>query len=294
MLQIRTPRAINVWAKTLYSLLEFIRLHYSVIGIIFCLIGFYLSDRQMIAVEFDTVWKACIIVFSVVSMSYAINDYFDFDTDALIKSYRPLASGSVAPTTARLYIALTGFIALGLAFSINLPVFVFTLMAIILSFLYSAKLKAVPLIGNATIAYLNASSLLFPAAILGYVTTACVVASVTIFLYSFIYEILSHLEDIEIDSSIGQSTTATVFGISNTLRIVMVVSIVYGLTIMSPYVFGIAVPLYIVSMPFALLPVAIVVWAASKPPEHIRVVFCRSVMRICLAIALPLLPTLFL
>jgi 4-hydroxybenzoate polyprenyltransferase len=84
--------------------------------------------------------------------SFAINDYYDVETDRMNRKKRPLVEGTLTPKGAR-NIAATCFVA-GVAASalINAYAFVIALIFASLAFLYSYKLKTMLLVGNAYIA----------------------------------------------------------------------------------------------------------------------------------------------
>ncbi len=93
--------------------------------------------------------------------AFAINDYFDIAVDRANKKLRPLVSGDITPGGA---LRITGAcMAIGIASSllINQYCAVIAIIFAALSILYSYRLKDLPLIGNAYVAFSMAIPFIF-------------------------------------------------------------------------------------------------------------------------------------
>ena len=96
---------------------------------------------------------ALLVPFLIEMASFALNDYFDVETDRENRRLdRPLASGEITPQTA--FILSLILYAAGLALSLMLPLPAIGIAAVfaLLSVAYNYRLKELPLVGNAYIA----------------------------------------------------------------------------------------------------------------------------------------------
>jgi geranylgeranylglycerol-phosphate geranylgeranyltransferase len=150
-----------------------------------------------------TILALSIITPIFVSMgSFAINDYFDVDSDKANKRFdRPIVNGAISKRAA-LYITVACF-AIGVVASIfiNIYAFVIAIMFGLLAILYSYKLKDALLIGNVYIAF----SMVIPFIYGSYVVfvtpgLSIILVSVVIFLAGLAREIHGMVRDYKGDS----------------------------------------------------------------------------------------------
>ena len=108
-----------------------------------------------------------LVVFLITGAGNAVNDYYDREIDSVNRPSRPIPSGRILPRTAFRYsLALfaVGCIMAGLVSQICLAVAVFNSA---LLFFYARNLKATPLAGNISVAFLTGSTFLFGGAAAG-------------------------------------------------------------------------------------------------------------------------------
>lgn len=164
------------------------------------LVGIALSDPARLSDPFFILIAILPAVFVEIS-AFSINDYFDVETDRREgRLDRPLVSGEIPPNDA-LYLSIVTFI-LGsaIAFFINLPCFAITLILGLLAFLYSYKLKDLPLIGNTYIATAMAAPFVFGnLAVFPQPLTAPTVLALIAFITGLAREICGTLRDVEGD-----------------------------------------------------------------------------------------------
>ncbi|PHS56216.1 MAG: prenyltransferase [Sulfurimonas sp.] len=89
------------------------------------------------------------VLFSILASSiYIFNDLMDIDEDRAhpTKKNRPLASGSISKTKAKLFIFTLSFISLSLSLFISIKLFIVLLIYFILNILYSLKLKHISIL----------------------------------------------------------------------------------------------------------------------------------------------------
>ncbi|MFA4982865.1 MAG: UbiA family prenyltransferase [Candidatus Micrarchaeia archaeon] len=127
------------------------------------LIGILISQNaEGAAISLSSIALALAVPFFIEMGSFALNDYFDVETDKANKRKdRPIASGEITKETA---LALSGAAyVLGIACAVPLPTsaLYITLLFAALSLFYNWKLKLLPLVGNLYIAASMAIPFLF-------------------------------------------------------------------------------------------------------------------------------------
>jgi len=161
--------------------------------------------------------RATALIFLTVFMSTgagnAINDYYDREIDAINRPKRPIPSGCISAKKA-LHYSLASFaggcLFAGLMNQICLAVAAFNSA---LLFLYARNLKATPLAGNISVAFLTGSTFLFGGAAAG---AAGLFANQVPFLLSFLVsmsrEIAKDIEDMAGDRAGGARTLPILAG----------------------------------------------------------------------------------
>lgn len=149
---------------------------------------------------------------SIAAGTYVINDYFDRDIDSVNKPWRPIPSGLVSARMA--YAVALGLLCTGVAISmtISIPSLVIAIVAAILSYLYSWKLKKMFIVGNIVVSLSAALSIIYG----GAATSNPIPASIPA-LYAFLInlgrEFVKGIEDVEGDKMYGVNTLATRYGV---------------------------------------------------------------------------------
>ncbi|MGV8175199.1 MAG: geranylgeranylglycerol-phosphate geranylgeranyltransferase [Methanothrix sp.] len=161
-------------------------------------------------------WATVLIfltVFLVTGAGNAVNDYYDREIDAINRPGRPIPSGRIAPEAALRYslaLFLAGCLLAGLVNPVCLGLAAFNSA---LLFLYARNLKAMPLSGNITVAFLTGSTFLFGGAAAG---MQGLLANEIPFLLSFLVsmsrEIAKDIEDMAGDLAGGARTLPILAG----------------------------------------------------------------------------------
>ena len=177
-----------------------------------------------------------VVVVLITAAGNVINDYFDADIDRINRPERPIPSGSVTPIAAR-YFAIILFLVgtLGALFTPLLCLSLAVINSLILV-LYAAKLKSMPVVGNAAVAYLAASIFLFGGAFAGWdgLVRMIPLAAIT-FLATMVREILKDAEDVEGDAAGGANTLPIRIGIPSTTRIALGFALAAAFASVVPY-----------------------------------------------------------
>jgi geranylgeranylglycerol-phosphate geranylgeranyltransferase len=177
-----------------------------------------------------------VIVTLITAAGNVINDYFDVEIDRINRPERPIPSGKITPLAA-LWFAVTLFLAgiLAALFTPLLCLFIVVINTLVL-FLYAAKLKCLPVVGNAAVAYLAASIFLFGGAFAGgdALVQMIPLAAIT-FLATMVREILKDAEDVEGDAAGGADTLPIRIGIGPTIWIALGFALLAAIASVVPY-----------------------------------------------------------
>ena len=144
--------------------------------------------------------------------SFSINDLFDVDTDTANKRYdRPLVTGD-AKLGEAFFISIAGFlVGVMAALLISVPAFVVALLFGAFAFLYSYKLKDMPLAGNIYIATTMAIPFIFGnLAVLKPLSSSIMLLALIAFMAGLGREILGTVRDMEGDVAARKSRTLPV------------------------------------------------------------------------------------
>ncbi|MDX1413380.1 MAG: geranylgeranylglycerol-phosphate geranylgeranyltransferase [Candidatus Promineifilaceae bacterium] len=179
----------------------------------------------------------------VSSSANAWNDYLDVEIDKINQPARPLPSGQVSLRAAKWFSIFLAILSLIVAVFINWPSFIIVLLANLLLFVYSLKLKSTVLLGNICIAFISAMS-----AVAGGVAAGNPRPTLWLFWIIFVAilgrEVLKTLADYDGDLSESVRTISTVWG-KRTARIVFYLLVAATLIIMLiPYILQVYQPIY--------------------------------------------------
>jgi geranylgeranylglycerol-phosphate geranylgeranyltransferase len=254
------------------------RPRHCIVGTVFVIFGLYLTGSlsELLSTRF---LEALPIVPLIIAYSFIINDYKDFDLDKISKPKRPLPAYMVPPTQALLFAVIVVATALILAWSIGVAVGTLATVNVLLSTLYSYRLKRTLLLGNIAIATLNSTLILYPGIIVGALTTPLLLVAFFVFNYCLAFEVLYAVDDSEGDELGGVHTTAVRIGMKTSLQIVrLLIILAIGGTLI-PWLMGIAAPYYLVpTFFFTILPALWIVFQLSRHPDRPAITLTRKVM----------------
>lgn len=263
----------------LASAIHLARPKLSIQGALYTLLGAYLASDG--AHPFTPrVVGAAVVVGLIIAASFVINDYHDRSVDGLSKPERPIPSGRVSLPVARLMAFSLAALALAL---VSLLGPVLALMAVgnlALSILYSYVLKGTVLIGNAVIAALDASILLFGSLAVGRVPLSIWALCALAFLHVFAQEVLSALADKDGDAAMGLATAATRLGAPASL-------LVFRLAVLSFAALAVAAPMLgllptrflLVALPCSIVPTLVVMLTVQGAEDAVSLARALRVLR---------------
>lgn len=204
--------------------------------------------------EWSKIVLAALVTMIVSASANAWNDYLDLEIDRINQPQRPLPSGQVQPRTAYIFSLTLAILSLVMASFINLPSFLIVLAANALLYIYSLRLKSTVLLGNATVAFISATSVMFGGVAAGNVMPTLWLAAI-IMVAIMGREVLKTLADYEGDLAQRVRTVATVWG-RRWARVVFYVLVgMSAIMMMTPYLFRVYRPVYAYVVALGVYPV---------------------------------------
>lgn len=181
-----------------------------------------------------------LMIFTYLGFSFAINDSFDVQEDLLNNSRRnPIATKEIEQKNAILFSLSLGLAGLLLSMWFGLMIFIYMLTLTVLSYFYSApplRLKSrYPFDILSHGFFFGALILLLPVFVFGPITNVVVILTVSIFFLSVLIELWNHISDYESDMKAKLKTTVCVLGLEKSVRIAMVLSLIFPVTLLPLY-----------------------------------------------------------
>jgi 4-hydroxybenzoate polyprenyltransferase len=245
----------------------------------FC--AYYLDQYASINSVFDggLIWLIIGTV-SCASFGYWINDYYDQERDLRNKN-RPSHIAKLSIINVYFHLILFIFIAFISGFLLGTWFLVLFLFSILLLFLYSWRLKDLPIIGNLIISLLSFYSI-YSIIMLSSAVDGFLILHFSVFsgLVTLCREIIKDIEDISGDGECGSRTLPIVFGIktaNNTIYLILLFLIsllIFSYYYQSQYFQGShKYVFYTYCLVFVVLPLykaAIDIRSASKKSDYTR------------------------
>jgi geranylgeranylglycerol-phosphate geranylgeranyltransferase len=235
-------------------------------AMVYVLLGAYLGS-SVGDLGSQRVWVAALVVGLVVSCGYVVNDYCDVVVDRLSRPERAIPAGHISRREAGLLAVGLSGAALTLALALGPGLAAFALATLGLSAAYSYTLKSTVLLGNLSIAVLDASIIMYGSLATGHLPHAVLVAAVLILLYITAQEILYTIEDHDGDRQAGLRTIATAWGTTASLRAFQGILLTFGVAALLPPLVHLAPVRYLYGiLPCSLLPTAGIAFLVSRDP----------------------------
>ena len=144
--------------------------------------------------------------------AFALNDYFDIDTDRLNKKKdRPLVEGRISPGFALFFSVASIILSTVFAFFINFNAFAIVVIFNAMAVIYNWRMKDLPLVGNVYIALTMAIPFIFGNYVVSdELTILAVVLAALGFVAGLAREIIKSVQDMEGDMAARDSRTLPV------------------------------------------------------------------------------------
>lgn len=212
--------------RSVVAVLRLVRIENCTVGVATTMIG-YASARPAQARQLNDL-MIVVIVGLAVAFGNAMNDLVDETGDRIAKSGRPIVSGMISRRQAREIVVALPLIVIVVGALTARRLLPFIAGALLLSWLYSVRLKGVPFLGNLSVGVLAGSTFLFGAMARGSPTTATLVGCILITLAFVCFELAKTIEDAGADAAVGLTTAAHVLSPVAQRRAILAISAAYG------------------------------------------------------------------
>ena len=178
-----------------------------------------------------------VVVFFTIGAN-VLNDYFDYDTDKINRPDRSIVNGDITREHA-LYLSLISFI-IGIYFALRLSSdsqIISLGISLPLLFLYNAKIKNYPLIGNIIVSIIIGLSFIYAGVVFENVKPL-IVPSLLAFGLTLIREVVKDIADFKGDEAIGARTLPIVFGKQKAIYFCTILSILLSMAAFTLFLNG--------------------------------------------------------
>jgi 4-hydroxybenzoate polyprenyltransferase len=165
----------------------------------------------------------------IAAAGYIINDYYDIKIDYVNKPDKVVVGKLIKRRIVLASHIILNVIGIGIGFYLSLRVGALNFLAGFLLWIYSNKLKRMPLIGNLTIAFLTALSIAIIAVYYQKNESLLMAYAVFAFSINLVREIIKDMEDIRGDMRFGSKTLPIVWGLRKTKYFLFVLILIFVL-----------------------------------------------------------------
>jgi geranylgeranylglycerol-phosphate geranylgeranyltransferase len=288
----RPASRIETLMSRVIGAVQLVRVETCVQAALFTLFGAYLGSDQPGFIHPGTLTAALCVALTTAA-SFAINDWWDHATDALGHAGRAIPSGRVTRGAALAIAAAAAAAALAASASLEPSLRFLVAFNLLVSGVYSIRLKSTVLAGNLAIAYLNASMLLFGGLAVGNLGPRLWPAILLTFLFTLPQEVLYDLRDKSADSATGMRTTAVGLGSGRTRLLTLGLLALFGAAAVGVTAVSRLPVLYFVTVIVCLGPMLVRVGSLLRPPL-VRARMESAVRTVLAARFLSLIPLLFI
>jgi len=181
----------------------------------------YLFDFKLFLLSASTLMIA--------AAGYIINDYYDIKIDYVNKPDKVVVGKLIKRRIVLASHIILNVVGIGIGFYLSLKVGALNFLAGFLLWIYSNKLKRMPLIGNLTIAFLTALSITIIAVYYQKNESLLMAYAVFAFSINLVREIIKDMEDIRGDMRFGSKTLPIVWGLRKTKYFLFVLILIFVL-----------------------------------------------------------------
>jgi geranylgeranylglycerol-phosphate geranylgeranyltransferase len=188
------------------------------------------TDTQWVAIVAASISGALIAAAGMV-----INDVLDVEIDKINKPDRPLASGAVPMSRAKLLYMVLNAIGLAFDFFLSPSAQAIAMFAVLFLYFYSAVLKRTVLLGNLAVGGMTGLAFIYGGAAVGGIDRA-ILPALFAFLLNTGREIVKDMEDVEGDRRNGAVTLPIKYGMTTSAAVATV--FIAGLAVAAIYPFA--------------------------------------------------------
>ena len=209
----------------------------------------------------------------------AINDYFDVAIDAVNRPNRPLPRGALTRQDALRVWWAVSLVGISLNVFLNSGALAIASLAVLLLYLYSARLKRTVLWGNLTVALMTGMAFIYGGVVAGSVERA-VVPSVFAFLVNLARELIKDAEDVEGDRLHAAGTLAVKKGTKTALAAGAAVLILLIATTVLVYLLGQYNSTYFVVVLFVDAALTAVIFMILSSDQRVHLARASTILKL--------------
>src|ERR1035437_1279650 len=199
---------------------------------------------------------AAITASLTMSAGNIINDIYDLNGDKINHPGRPLPSGIISLKAALIFYFILLAVSLLLSLYISNLNFAVNLIAVLLLYLYSYKLKRIALGGNLTVSLLTGLTFIYGGIAVNNIYNS-IIPALFAFLINLIREIVKDMEDTEGDMREGIVSFPSKYGAKTAKNTIITLSMLLILFTLFPYINGNYGNYYMAVILFLVIPVLI-------------------------------------
>ena len=182
---------------------------------------------------------AIAVTFMISGAGMVVNDYFDYNIDRINRPKRPLPSGKITRSNAKLYAGVLYLVSNLLAiFLLNTYLAALTFFNTLITYFYAEHLKKRPS-GHIAVGWLAASTFLYGGLILGVVEPIILVLVVVAFFSNLSREIVKAIEDMRGDRQYGIRSMPITIGTTAARHIASILIIIAIIMSFVPHIMGV-------------------------------------------------------
>jgi geranylgeranylglycerol-phosphate geranylgeranyltransferase len=216
--------------------IELLRLNVCILAILALLVGGLVVGIPS-PVPFSFI-AAGAVVFLICGGGNVINDYYDYETDKINKTNRPLPSGRISRSSVKVYAGLLLLFGNLIAIGFFPPIAsVYTIFNTVIVWAYSWKLKRTAF-GHIVDSYLAGSAFILAGLLFNNLNISILILAVIAFLGNFTREVVKGIEDLKGDSSSGMNTLEVLFGKKKSKLVVITTTLITVAISFIPYLYG--------------------------------------------------------
>ena len=163
----------------------------------------------------------------IAAAGYANNDYYDVKIDFVNKPEKVVVGKYIKRRYVMLLHGLFSIVGIFLGLLVSVEIAVVNILAALLLWLYSNRLKRLPLIGNITVSLLAGMTVLTVGIYYSVYSSPIILFSVFAFFYTLIREIIKDIQDMKGDEIFGCKTLPILIGIRKTKLVIYGFSILF-------------------------------------------------------------------
>ena len=255
---------------------QLVRLRTTLSAPLLTLIGWIDVGREVHRTTWDIAWSM-VSAFAVIAFGQVFNDIVDRKLDAEAKPHRPIPAGLVTVPEAYGVAGFLGLAAIGTAAATSVVTLLYAAFCLVLSVLYSVRLKNTTLFGNLAVAIVSCAMFSYGSSSVSSPWGQELVGTIVIFFYTLGNELYKTAMDAPEDAEYGLRTLATVYGLRVTAHVLAMVA---GALLITLAVVGITnfAPISFVIVAAVVIGVPVVVGAvtANAPQDITVATFMRS------------------